>query len=113
MREYDGKNVYESGDFRSLDELPAGTLVSGEMANFFLNVLPPASMKCGYFQLGEPHEHRIDENTGAARATFATFVGVEDGTQKSIWDDDSVWVFRGYCFRGEENERGKPIPYVA
>ena len=75
--------------------------VNEEVAENILDALPPACMRRDCLQLGEPHNHKTDEE-GKVRATYLTL--------KKI--NDSVFEFCGYCFRGENTERGTEITYV-
>ena len=57
----------------------------------FLNILPPRTMRHGYFQVGEPTDDRKDPKTGKFRATFPTFI--ENG--------QGEYFYLGNCFAGE------------
>ena len=74
----------------NLDEyLRIGDLVDEDMHDYFLNVLPPASMSGGIVQIGEPASHVN------GRATYATLK----------WSaDDKSWMYVGECHRGETEE---------
>ena len=67
-----------------------GDLVDEEVYDYFLDILPPHSMKRGYLQVGEPYSHRQNPATGKWQATFSTFVQVGKG----------VWRWCGNCFSG-------------
>lgn len=68
----------------TLDQyLQVGDSVDEEMADYFVNVLPPATMSGILIQVGEP----VSEING--KNTFATLLKV--GNQ---------WVYQGNCFRG-------------
>ena len=54
--------------------------------------LPPACMKYGFVQLGEPSAHKTNPRTGKIAAVYATFQQVAEG----------VWKYCGKCFIGEK-----------
>lgn len=62
-----------------------------------LNCLPPAHMTSESTQMGEPHSHKWDDVNKVWRPTFLTF-------KREI--ASNLWVFCGYCFEGENVERG-------
>lgn len=51
-----------------------GELVGEDVFDYFLNVLPPESLKKGYLQVGEPHGSRLNPRTGKYQSTYLTFV---------------------------------------
>ena len=63
--------------------LDIGDVVDEEMADYFINVLPPATMSGHLIQMGEPYSHV--EN----KATYHTLVNTFDG-----------WVYAGTCHKG-------------
>lgn len=67
-----------------------GDLVDEEVYDYFLEILPPRSMERGYLQVGEPHSHQMNADTGKVQATYATFQKVRKG----------VWMYLGNCFAG-------------
>ncbi len=70
---------------QSLDHfLLIGDVVDQEMADYFVNVLPPASMSGLLIQIGEP------VSDVAGRPTYATLR--KDGTGQ--------WIYAGNCHRG-------------
>lgn len=68
-----------------------GELVDEGVYNYFLDILPPRTLAYGYLQVGEPHSHELNEETGKYQPTFATFVKVEKG----------VYLYCGNCFQGK------------
>ena len=58
------------------EDVPPGTEISQDIYDQMFNALPPILLRrspyCG-FQMGEPNDHREDEN-GKWRARFLTFV---------------------------------------
>lgn len=68
-----------------------GEVVDEGVADYFLNILPPRTMKMGYFQVGEPHSTAVNPKTKRYSETYATFLKVGKG----------MWEYRGRCFAGE------------
>jgi hypothetical protein len=99
------KTVFTAENFR-YDAARIGDLVTQEVVDNAMNILPPACMRADCSQMGEPYSHRIDPDNGKWRAVYATFkmVGVED--------NEMLWQFCGYCFRGENTERGEEPTYT-
>lgn len=99
--EYNGQKVYGMKDWnKGFDEqFKPGELFTSEIAEYFLDVLPPACWSSTFVQVGEPHDHRKDKD-GNFKSTYATFEAVK-GT---INDVDSVWKYCGNCFKGEHEE---------
>ena len=84
----------ESGKNNYYDYANAGDEVDEETYNYFRDILPPVTLKQGYFQVGEPYSHVQDKN-GQWRATFATFVF-----------DGEKYYYLGHCFEGETEHQG-------
>ena len=95
------KRIFTMDDF-SFNDVKVGDLVDEAVVNYFMDLLPPVTMRRGCSQVGEPHSHKIDPKTGRARATYATFKYVAN----------ELWEYCGNCFAGETVERGEEIPYV-
>ena len=93
-----GKPVLSAEQF-SYDTVQIGDYVAQEVVDEAMNCLPPACMTSECAQLGEPYSHREDPDTGRWRAVYATFRRVSE----------SVWEYRGHCFRGETTERGREL----
>lgn len=69
-----------------------GDMVTKDLVDYFVNILPPVSCSSSYVQAGDAYDHRRDA-CGVCRATYITF------TKK-----DGTWFFAGYCFKnGMEN----------
>lgn len=100
-RDCGGKIIYNE-DWLYFDALEIGDWVEEEIIDNFMDMLPPACMKLNCFQIGEPANHKIDENTGDTKPVYGTF--------KYVAKD--IWEYCGNCFRGENVERGKEIPYI-
>ena len=66
-----------------------GDLVVEEIVDEMRNCVPPASMKPGYLQAGEPYSHELDTESGRWRATYMTF--------RMVGRD---WQYCGCCFLG-------------
>lgn len=102
--EYEGKPVYGkerwTGDFSEC--FSPGDLVNAEIAEHFLECVPPEACSLTYVQCGEPYSH-VDAG-GKTLATYTTFEAVK-GTFN---DTDSVWRYCGHCFSLEREEyKGK------
>lgn len=88
------------------DAARIGDLVTQEVVDNAMNILPPACMRSDCSQMGEPYSHRIDPDTGKWRAVYATFKVV------GIAGSDILWQYCGHCFRGENIERGEEPTYT-
>ena len=55
---------------------------------------------------GAPYSHQEDPNSGKWLPVFATFKRI------TYAGENSIWQFCGYCFAGENTERGKDPVYV-
>lgn len=105
--EYNGKKVYAADEF-VYSKAKIGDYVEQEVGDDMLDALPPACMRSSCSQLGEPHSHRQDPDTGEWRATFPTFKKV-CGTWRN---GNEIWEYCGNCFSGENVERGKDPVYI-
>ena len=65
-----------------------GDMVDQGVADYFLDILPPRTMRRGYFQVGEPHNYARNPKTGKQSDTYATFVRYGKG----------IWQYRGNCW---------------
>ncbi len=83
-----------SGSCTFDDYVNIGDSVDVEIVLNFLELLPPASNREGYMQVGELHSSELDEKKGKYRSTYMTFEKVGD-----------TWYYRGYCFLGENQNR--------
>lgn len=88
-------NWYTSGIDKFSDYCFPGDTVAEDIVDYFMNILPPASMGYGYLQAGEAHSHEDDGN-GRYRATYTTF---------SRSSTEGLWIFNGYCFMREVENR--------
>lgn len=82
-----------TGKHNYYDYAKPGDEVDEETYNHFLDILPPVTMKHGYFQVGEPYSHREDDE-GRWRATWATFI-----------QEGDKYYYLGHCFAGETVNR--------
>ena len=74
----------------SLSEyLKIGDLVDSDMFEYFISVLPPATMNNNCVQIGEPYDH-IKNTSGKFKAIYATLKNTSEG-----------WVYVGKCFKCE------------
>lgn len=94
--EYNGQIVYND-DYWFGDVGRPGDLVEEEIAEWIANCVPPKSYSANYIQCGEPSSTKVEGNT------YATFVKVAEG----------IWKYCGNCLKGEREENGTDIPYVA
>ena len=70
---YNGKEIFTEDTF-NYSSARVGDLVDAEVVMNAMDCLPPACMRLGCAQLGEPYSHREDSETGKWRATYATFL---------------------------------------
>lgn len=71
-----------------------GDVVAEDIVDYFVNVVPPATLRYDCVQAGEEHNTERDES-GKFRATYPTFSKIGDGKHR----------FDGYCFKGENKNR--------
>jgi len=73
-----------------------GDTVGEDVVDYFVNVVPPVTLRYDCIQAGEEHSlERDDRNGGSYRPTFTTFHRIGDGRCR----------FDGYCFIGETLNR--------
>lgn len=101
---YSGKEVFTQDTFE-YSKAQVGNLVEDNIVMNAMDCLPPACMRLSCAQLGEPHSHWEDPDTGKWRATYDTFKCPQGG-----WNN-CVWEYRGHCFRGETTECSKYSVY--
>ena len=99
-----GHKVYTPDDF-DYATVRVGDEVTAEEVMNAMDCMPPACMRLDCAQMGEPYSHREDPSTKKFRPVFATFKSKGGDFRRGIWE------FRGYCFRGENVERGKDPVY--
>ena len=75
------------------DYLRKGDIVSEDIVDNFMNILPPRAMSYGYLQVGEPYNHVYDSSR-ALRPIFMTFAKC-----------DGQWRYYGNCFAYETIDR--------
>lgn len=68
-----------------------GERVGEDVYDYFLDIVPPRSMSAGYLQVGEPHSHHYNPETGKFQATYATFGRIPE----------DEWMYYGNCFAEE------------
>ncbi len=68
------------------DYLRKGDIVSEDIVDNFMDMLPPRAMSHGYLQVGDPYSHVFDIDH-RLRPTFMTFA-------KCV----GQWRYYGYCF---------------
>jgi hypothetical protein len=79
--------TYENWNGSLNEYLQIGDLVDEEMQNYFIDVLPPATMNGTCIQIGEPYSHVN------GKATYPTLKSTGKG-----------WAYAGHCHRGETEE---------
>lgn len=71
-----------------------GDVVGEDVVDYFVNVVPPVTLRYDCVQAGEEHSYERDDS-GKYRATYTTFHRTGDGRCR----------FDGYCFNGENKNR--------
>lgn len=71
-----------------------GDVVGKDLVDYFVNVVPPVTLRYDCVQAGEEHSIERDES-GKYRATYLTFSRTGDERCR----------FDGYCFEGENKNR--------
>lgn len=77
-----------------------GDTVDEETVDYFVDCMPPVSLRSDCTQCGEPHGTEEDEY-GVCRETYITFR-----------KEDGKWIFAGYCFAGENVNRDTKGTYL-
>ena len=95
---YQGKEVLTQDTF-SYETARPGDFVEQAVVDDAMNCMPPACMTGRCSQMGTPHSHRLDPQTGHWRATYATL--------KRCLDASGVWEYCGYCFQGGNGGAGQ------
>ena len=70
-----------------------GDIVSEDIVDNFMNIMPPRTMSYGYLQVGESYSHVYDIDH-RLRPTYMTFAKC-----------DGVWRYYGNCFAYETIDR--------
>lgn len=90
MKTYKG---WHESNAKTIDEyLIIGDEVDEEMIDYFRDILPPKTSNMFMLQVGEPCDHVN------GKATYITFV-----------KQNSKWIYRGECFKGESGIDGRNI----
>lgn len=71
-----------------------GDTAGEDIVDYFVNVVPPVTLRYDCIQAGEEHSSELDDS-GKYRATYTTFHRTGSGQYR----------FDGYCFRGENQNR--------
>lgn len=71
-----------------------GDTVGEDVVDYFVNVVPPVTLRGDCVQAGEEHSTECGDD-GKYRATYTTFHRTGDGR----------YFFDGYCFKGENQNR--------
>lgn len=93
VKTYEG--WHESGLPTFEDYCKPGGTVDEEMVDYFVNSVPPVTLRSDCTQAGEAYNTEQDPNTGSFRSTYTTFSRLSP----------SLWRFDGYCFKGQTNNR--------
>ena len=91
MADWENSGITSFSDF-----FAPGDLVTDDVYDNFLNILPPATMSKNLLQVGEPANHVEDPQTGKYRPTYMTFTRV-----------DGQWRYAGECFARETVDRSR------
>ena len=76
----------QTGKYSWNDYASVGDVVSEDVVDHFMNIMPPRAMSYGYLQVGEPYSHVYDIDR-RLRPTYMTFAKC-----------DGVWRYYGHCF---------------
>lgn len=91
-RNSEDNKIIWTKDCAYFDAYEIGDYVDDELANIYINCVPPKSLSSGYFQIGEPYDSRYDESRDTYRSTYATFIRVSK----------NLWKYCGNCFCGQK-----------
>ena len=99
--EYNDQKVYGQKDWTGSfnEQFKPGDLFTCEIADWFLECVPPRCWSSTFVQCGEPYSYRPNKD-GQFQAVYTTLEAVK-GTFN---DTDSVWKYCGVCFKGEHEE---------
>lgn len=68
-----------------------GDIVDQDVVEYFVNSLPPVTLREYFVQAGEPYNHRVDPEDKICKATYPTFErGIEN------------WIYKGNCFKDKD-----------
>lgn len=93
VKTYEG--WHESGLPTFEDYCSPGDEVDEATVDYFMNCVPPVTLRSDCSQAGEAHDTRKDPETGQWRSTYTTFSRLSS----------SLWRFEGYCFKGQTVNR--------
>lgn len=93
VKTYEG--WHESGLPTFEDYCSPGDEVDEAMVDYFMNCVPPVTLRSDCSQAGEAHDTRKDPETGQWHSTYTTFSRLSS----------SLWRFEGYCFKGQTVNR--------
>ena len=79
--------------------LPGNEVMQG-IVDEIVNGIPPVSLRKDCTQAGEPFSSEPTGN-GGVMDTYITFRRIEE----FLWRGERIWIFDGYCFRGENENR--------
>lgn len=93
VKTYEG--WHDSGLPTFEDYCSPGDEVDEAVVEHFINSVPPVLLRSSCTQAGEAYSSEPDERTGRRRDTYTTFHSAGEGR----------WIFDGYCFYGENENR--------
>ena len=67
-----------------------GDIVDKDIVDYFLNSLPPISLREYYVQAGGAFDYILDKEDNLVKPTYTTFE-----------KEDGKWVYKGNCFKGK------------
>lgn len=101
------RNWHKSGINSWEQYATAGDEIDRETYDYFLNILPPIVLECGFFQVGEPFAMVLDERHQKWRSIYPTFSEDEDNNGRQCYR------YLGNCFahdyRDMTNQIGKQV----
>ena len=81
---------WKDSGLRTFEEyFQPGDIVTEDLVEYFVNILPPRTCYAGFVQAGEAFSHEKNDK-GIYKAIYVTFVKPK-----------GQWVFAGWCFGGE------------
>ena len=88
---------WQNSGCRTWDEYcKPGEKVDQEVADYFLDIIPPKIMTKEYFQVGEPHSYAIDPRTMKGAETYSTFIRC----------GKEIWEYAGNCYENTTTDIG-------
>lgn len=96
------KGWHQSGLTMFEDYCFPGDEVDEDIVDYFINIVPPITLRSSCTQIGEANSTKLDSN-GRYRNTYSTFHRIENGH----------WIYDGDCFKDcNENQAEKPYSFL-